>query len=132
VAHRSPDACWGHSRVEHLLGAGGMGVVYAARDVDLEWVVALKIVSSDVPNGQMRLRREAQRASRLNHPNVCTIHEVGAADGVTYFVMEHVDGQTLSALTQTTPCPSSRCSDTGARSQKGWRTRTDMVSSIAI
>ena len=95
----------GHYRVERLLGSGGMGVVYAARDLDLDRLVALKFVSSDVVDAQDQLRGEAQRASRLNHPNVCTIHEVGASDGMTYFVMEHVSGQTLSALIAEHPLP---------------------------
>ena len=71
--------------------------MYAARDIELERVVALKVVNSDKPDAQLRLRREAQRASRLNHPHICTIHEAGVSDGMTYFVMEHVDGDTLSA-----------------------------------
>jgi len=95
----------GHYRVEQLLGSGGMGVVYAARDLDLDRLVALKFVSSDVVEAQEQLRGEAQRASRLNHPNVCTIHEVGASAGMTYFVMEHVSGQTLSALIAEHPLP---------------------------
>ena len=95
----------GHYRVEHRLGSGGMGVVYAARDLDLDRLVALKFVFSDVVDAQDQLRGEAQRASRLNHPNVCTIHEVGASDGMTYFVMEHVSGRTLSALIAEHPLP---------------------------
>jgi non-specific serine/threonine protein kinase len=65
----------------------------------------LKFVSSDVVDAQHQLRGEAQRASRLNHPSVCTIHEVGASDGMTYFVMEHVSGQTLGALIAEHPLP---------------------------
>ena len=91
----------GHYEISHLVGAGGMGVVYAARDVDLERRVALKLVKDDAPEAQVQLRREAQRASHLNHPHVCTVYEVGVFDGMTYFAMEHVDGQTLSALTST-------------------------------
>ena len=97
----------GHYRLEHLLGVGGMGVVYAARDIELERVVALKVVNSDKPDAQLRLRREAQRASRLNHPHICTIHEAGVSDGMTYFVMEHVDGDTLSAA-MSGPGPAAR------------------------
>ena len=98
----------GHYRLEHLLGIGGMGVVYAARDIELERVVALKVVSSDAADAQARLRREAQRASQLNHPHICTIHEVSAFEGMTYFVMEHVDGETLGAVVsrQTLPLES--------------------------
>ena len=71
----------GHYRLEHLLGVGGMGVVYAARDIELERVVALKVVNNDKPDAQLRLRREAQRASRLNHPYICTIHEQASPTG---------------------------------------------------
>ncbi len=88
----------GHYQLGHLLGIGGMGVVYAARDLELERDVALKIVNSDAADAQVRLRREAQRASQLNHPDSCIVHEVGTSDGITYFVMEHVDGETLADL----------------------------------
>ncbi len=109
-----------------------MGVVYAARDLDLDRLVALKFVSSDVVDAQDQLRGEAQRASRLNHPNVCTIHEVGASDGMTYFAMEHVSGQTLSGLIAEHPLPLEICSDTGARSQRRSRTPMRTASFIAI
>ena len=71
--------------------------MYAARDVELDRVVALKFVIGDSPEADASLRREARRASQLNHPNVCTIHQVGAAGGTTFFVMEYVAGQTLGA-----------------------------------
>ena len=74
-----------------------MGDVYAARDTELDRVVALKFVTGDSPQADAGLRREARRASQLNHPNVCTIHQVGAAEGTTFFVMEYVAGQTLGA-----------------------------------
>ena len=87
----------GQYEVGRLLGSGGMGAVYAARDVELDRVVALKFVTGDSPEADAGLRREARRASQLNHPNVCTIHQVGAAAGTTFFVMEYVAGQTLGA-----------------------------------
>ena len=87
----------GQYEVGRLLGSGGMGVVYAARDMELDRVVALKFVTGDSPEADAGLRREARRASQLNHPNVCTIHQVGAAGGTTFFVMEYVAGETLDA-----------------------------------
>ena len=73
-----------------------MGEVYAARDVELGREVALKIGIAE--DEGFRLRREAQHASLLNHPHICTIHEVGAFDGQPYIVMEYVEGQRLSEL----------------------------------
>jgi serine/threonine-protein kinase len=91
----------GHYRVESQLGAGGMGVVYRAHDLKLERTVAIKVVgerlSSD-PKARDRLLREARTASALNHPHVCTVYEVGEADGQVFIVMEYVEGQPLSAL----------------------------------
>jgi tetratricopeptide (TPR) repeat protein/predicted Ser/Thr protein kinase len=86
-----------HYRVGRLIGAGGMGEVYAARDTDLDREVALKVVGSGgSAAAQLALRREAQRASQLNHPNICTIHEVGVFEGQAYIVMEYVEGSPLS------------------------------------
>ncbi len=91
----------GHYRIESKLGAGGMGVVYRAHDLKLERTVAIKVVgerlSSD-PKARERLLREARSASALNHPDVCTVHEVSEADGQVFIVMEYVEGQPLSAL----------------------------------
>jgi eukaryotic-like serine/threonine-protein kinase len=86
----------GRYQVGRLIGTGGMGEVYAARDVELGREVALKIGIAE--DADFRLRREAQHASQLNHPHICTIHEVGAYDGQTYIVMEYVEGQRLSEL----------------------------------
>jgi non-specific serine/threonine protein kinase len=87
-----------HYHVESLLGAGGMGEVYLARDPRLERHVALKILPRDLTFDADRLQRfirEAKAASALNHPNVATIHDVGESGGVRFIVMEYVDGQTL-------------------------------------
>jgi eukaryotic-like serine/threonine-protein kinase len=91
----------GHYRIESQLGAGGMGVVYRAHDTTLDRTVAIKVVgerlSSD-PKARDRLLREARTASALNHPHVCTIHEVGEAEGQVFIAMEYVEGGSLSAL----------------------------------
>src|SRR6476646_3929538 len=81
------------------LGSGGMGEVYRARDTRLERTVAIKILpaqfSSD-PVRKQRFEREAKTISSLNHPHICTLHDVGSQDGVDYLVMECVDGETLA------------------------------------
>lgn len=91
----------GHYRIEAQLGAGGMGVVYRARDTRLERTVAVKLIGERLlPDAAARERlvREARTASALNHPHICTIFEVGEAGGHAYIAMEHVEGQPLSAL----------------------------------
>jgi serine/threonine-protein kinase len=90
-----------HYTVTDRLGAGGMGVVYRATDTRLERDVALKVLPAAEltnPVARERLLREARTASRLNHPHVCTVHEVGEAGSRAYIAMEFVDGPTLSAL----------------------------------
>jgi len=90
-----------HYTILEKLGEGGMGVVYKAEDLRLKRSVALKLVSerlSRETQAMARLEREAQAASALNHPHICTIHEVGEAEGQAYIAMEYVEGRTLKAL----------------------------------
>src|SRR5579863_3772970 len=90
------------------LGVGGMGEVYRARDTRLDRIVAIKILPSHLsenPEARQRFDREARTISSLNHPNVCTLHDVGNQDGIDYLVMEYLEGQTLADRLKKGPLP---------------------------
>src|SRR5262245_12725292 len=103
-----PGTRLGPYEIDAPLGAGGMGEVYAARDTRLDRSVAIKVLSPELaadPESRSRFNREARAVAALNHPNICTIHDVGEWDGLPFFAMELIEGQTLDRRIAGHPLP---------------------------
>ena len=101
----------GPYEIASLLGSGGMGEVYRARDARLGRTVALKVLPPDVagdPGRRQRFEQEARAASALNHPNIISVYDIGSQDGLVYIVSELIDGETLRDLLKHGPLPQSR------------------------
>jgi len=104
----APGTHLGPYEITTPLGAGGMGEVYRARDTRLERSVAIKILPEQLskdPTRKQRFEREAKTISSLNHPHICTLHDIGSQDGIDYLVMECVEGETLAKRLEKGPLP---------------------------
>src|SRR5215472_5300633 len=104
----APGTKLGPYEILSALGAGGMGEVYRARDTRLDRTVAIKVLPphlSENPEARQRFDREARAISSLNHPNICTLHDVGEQNGTSFLVMEYLEGETLADRLCRCPLP---------------------------
>ena len=103
-----PGTTLGPYQIEAPLGAGGMGEVYKATDTRLDRAVAIKVLPEHVaadPDLKQRFEREARTVAALNHPHICTLHDIGNQDGIDFLVMEYLEGETLAKRLTKGPLP---------------------------
>src|SRR5260370_1955253 len=104
----TPGTTLGPYEILAMLGAGGMGEVYRARDTRLDRTVAIKVLASHLsssPELKQRMEREAKAISSLNHPHICHLYDIGSQDGTDYMVMEFLEGETLAERLRKGPMP---------------------------
>ena len=107
---------FGHYRIDAMIGSGGMGVVYRAWDMKLQRMVAIKILGDTQGLAtRPRLLREARAAAALNHPHICTVHEVEEARDQAFIVMEHLEGRSLNEIIPAVGLPSGTVTRYGAQ-----------------
>src|SRR3979490_2734076 len=103
-----PGRRLGPYEIQTAIGAGGMGEVYRARDTRLDRVVAIKVLPAHLTANEalrQRLEREARAISKLSHPNICTLHDIGRQDGIDFLVMEYMEGENLEQRLRKGPLP---------------------------
>jgi serine/threonine protein kinase len=121
----TPATKLGPYEIQSPLGAGGMGEVYRARDVRLDRTVAIKILPlhlSEKPEAKERFDREARALSSLSHPNICLLYDVGQQAGISYLVMEYLEGETLADRLRKGPLPLEQALRVGAEICEGLET----------
>ncbi|MBI3666062.1 MAG: serine/threonine protein kinase, partial [Acidobacteria bacterium] len=104
----APGARLGPYEILAPIGAGGMGEVYRAKDTRLDRTVAIKVLPEHLAanaESRQRFEREARAVSSLNHPHICTLHDIGHQDGIDFLVMEYLEGETLQARLTAGPLP---------------------------
>src|SRR3954454_15439174 len=115
MALLAPGALIAGYRIESVVGRGGMGVVYRAVELELDRVVALKVIAPELleePSVRERFLREARTAASIEHPNVIPVHAAGERDGIAYLVMRFIDGHDLRTLVRRDgPPPPARAAD---------------------